>query len=76
MLVKDGLLNVEKMRKNALSHEQVYSQLRQKRIFHLGQVQRVYIEANGAFSIFLYKNRNLVYQSFLLKTKNWQIHFL
>lgn len=52
MLLKDGVLNVKEMRKAALSHEQLYAQLREKDIRHLGQVERVYLEASGAFSVF------------------------
>lgn len=52
LLVKDGVLSLKEMRKAALSHEQLYSQLREKNIRHLGQVERVYLEASGAFSVF------------------------
>lgn len=55
MLVKNGVLDVKQMRKAALSHEQLYTQLREKDIRHLGQVQRVYLEACGLFSVFQFE---------------------
>ena len=52
MLVKDGILQVDEMRKVRISHQQLYAELRQKQIFNLGAVDRVYMEACGLFSIF------------------------
>lgn len=51
MLVKDGILNVEQMRHDRISRRQLYASLRARKIHHLGQVQRVYLEATGEFSI-------------------------
>jgi uncharacterized membrane protein YcaP (DUF421 family) len=52
MLVKDGILQLKEMKKVRISHQQLYSQLRQENIFNLGAVDRVYLEAHGLFSIF------------------------
>jgi uncharacterized membrane protein YcaP (DUF421 family) len=52
MLVKNGVLQLHEMEKANISRQQVFSQLRQEKIFNLGMVDRVYIEACGIFSIF------------------------
>jgi uncharacterized membrane protein YcaP (DUF421 family) len=52
MLVKNGVLQLDEMEKATISRQQVFSQLRQEKIFNLGMVDRVYIEACGIFSIF------------------------
>jgi uncharacterized membrane protein YcaP (DUF421 family) len=50
-LVKDGVLNLGSMLKIRITKERLYAELRGKGIRHLGQVKRLYMEANGDFSI-------------------------
>jgi uncharacterized membrane protein YcaP (DUF421 family) len=52
LLVKDGVLQNEEMKKTGLSHEQVFARLRSNNIQHLGVLKRVYLEAGGFFSIY------------------------
>jgi uncharacterized membrane protein YcaP (DUF421 family) len=52
VLVRDGVLQVDEMRQSGVSQEQLFAQLRKKKISNLGQVERVYLEACGLFSIF------------------------
>lgn len=52
VLVKDGVIQLEEMRKNNISRQQLYAALRNGSIYNLGKVDRVYIEASGLFSIF------------------------
>lgn len=52
LLVKNGVLQLEEMRKTNISKEQLFSLLRQKMIYNLGKVKRVYIEACGSFSVY------------------------
>jgi uncharacterized membrane protein YcaP (DUF421 family) len=56
LLVKDGVLQLEEMSKCRISQQQLFAQLRNNGIFHLGNVQRVYLEACGLFSIVKTKN--------------------
>jgi uncharacterized membrane protein YcaP (DUF421 family) len=56
LLVKNGVIDVEELKKSAMSHEQLFAQIRGKDIRHLGQVKRVYLEACGLFSV--YENSN------------------
>jgi len=51
-LVKDGILQADTMRKEGITKDQLFAQLRHKGINQLGEVDRVYLEAHGVFSIF------------------------
>jgi len=52
VLVTDGVLDRDEMGKSSLSREQLFANLRANNIQHLGQVKRVYLEADGEFSIY------------------------
>jgi len=52
LLLKDGVLQLPQMEKDRVSHQQIYAELRQQKIFNLGMVDRIYLEAEGNFSIF------------------------
>ncbi|TDE14488.1 DUF421 domain-containing protein [Dyadobacter psychrotolerans] len=56
LLVKDGTLILEEMDKAKLSRQQLFAVLRSEGIFNLGQIERVYLEAFGMFSIYKTKN--------------------
>jgi uncharacterized membrane protein YcaP (DUF421 family) len=51
VLVTDGQLQLKAMKSSRISREQLFSQLRLKKIRHLGEVKRMYMEASGAFTI-------------------------
>jgi uncharacterized membrane protein YcaP (DUF421 family) len=50
-LVADGVLKLDAMEHAVLSHERLYAQLRGESLEQLGQVRRLYMEANGTFSL-------------------------
>jgi uncharacterized membrane protein YcaP (DUF421 family) len=50
-LVSDGILDQQRMKKTRITQERVFAALRSEGIRHLGQVKRLYIEANGEFSL-------------------------
>ncbi|WP_162618628.1 DUF421 domain-containing protein [Pedobacter yulinensis] len=52
VLVRDGMLDMEKMKGENITQHQLFAVLRQRGIKHLGEVSRVYIEASGLFSIY------------------------
>ncbi|MFT2008590.1 DUF421 domain-containing protein [Pontibacter sp. 13R65] len=52
VIVKDGCLVMDAFDKSNATREQVFSQLRKQKVQHLGQIERVYFEACGHFSIF------------------------
>ncbi|MGN6494846.1 MAG: DUF421 domain-containing protein [Agriterribacter sp.] len=51
VLIDNGVLRLHEMKKTRISQEQLFAQLRQSQIMHLGTVKRLYLEANGSFSI-------------------------
>jgi len=52
MLIKDGVLQLEKMKDNRITPQQIFAMLRAKNIYNLGKVERLYLEAGGGFSIY------------------------
>ncbi|WP_234734563.1 YetF domain-containing protein [Tellurirhabdus bombi] len=52
VLIKDGVILLEEMAKNRLSHQQVYAALRSGEVYNVGKVKRLYLEGYGMFSIF------------------------
>ncbi|GAB2793668.1 hypothetical protein GCM10027275_43280 [Rhabdobacter roseus] len=54
VLIKDGRMQMEEMEKAKISKQQLYAVLRNKAIFNLAEVERVYLEACGLFSIYKY----------------------
>lgn len=51
MLIKDAVIDLKTMKKVGLSRERLVSQLRGLGINHLGKVERLYMEANGSFTL-------------------------
>jgi len=56
ILLKDGVIEVKQLESSNISRQQLYGVLRAQNIFNLGEVERVYIEASGLFSVFRYED--------------------
>jgi uncharacterized membrane protein YcaP (DUF421 family) len=54
VLVNEGVMNIEVMRSTGITRERLLAQLRAQKVMHLGEVRRLYFEANGKFSIARY----------------------
>jgi uncharacterized membrane protein YcaP (DUF421 family) len=52
LLVRDGRLELAEMHRHALSQEQLFGMLRNENIRQLGELRRVYLEANGRLSFY------------------------
>ena len=52
LMVRDGRLELAAMQEHALSQEQLFGLLRNQDIAHLGELRRVYLEANGRISLY------------------------
>lgn len=52
VLVKDGVIQLEQLTSNRLSHQQIFAALRSENVYNLGKVKRLYLEAYGVFSIY------------------------
>lgn len=50
-VVTEGVLQLDTLEHAIVSQEQLFAQLRGESLEHLGQVQRLYMEANGTFSL-------------------------
>jgi uncharacterized membrane protein YcaP (DUF421 family) len=55
ILVKDGVIQLNELKRKRISQQQLFAKLREQQITHLGNVARVYLEATGIFSV--YKNK-------------------
>jgi uncharacterized membrane protein YcaP (DUF421 family) len=55
LLIKDGVILATKLDNMKISREQLRAVLRNQNIYNLGEVQRVYLEACGIFSVFKYE---------------------
>ncbi len=51
ILANDGVYDLKKIRGTRLTLERLAAQLRSSGIRHLGEVKRLYVEANGSFSL-------------------------
>jgi uncharacterized membrane protein YcaP (DUF421 family) len=51
VLLADGRLQIDALRRNGISRERLVAQLRGSGVMQLGAVDRVYIETNGSFSL-------------------------
>jgi len=51
-ILGDGLMDLGAMRKTGVSRERLYAALRGEKIVHLGEVERVYMETSGSFSVY------------------------
>jgi uncharacterized membrane protein YcaP (DUF421 family) len=52
VLVKDGVIVVNELDKISISRQQLYGILRSREIYNLGEVERIYAEACGIFSVY------------------------
>lgn len=52
MILEEGKLMFETMKRNGITHEELYGVLRKQGIEHLGQLRRLYRETDGRFSIY------------------------
>ena len=52
MLVRDGRFELEVMEENHITRQLIFSELRSNGVSSLGQVERLYLEASGIFSLY------------------------
>ena len=51
LLIADGVLDLENLKKSRLARGRLFAQLRFTKITHLGMVEKPFLEANGTFSL-------------------------
>ncbi|MCB2378292.1 DUF421 domain-containing protein [Hymenobacter sp. BT635] len=54
LLVEEGRVCVDRLHSQNLTQKELFGELRQLQVEHLGQVRRAYVEATGDISIFFY----------------------
>jgi uncharacterized membrane protein YcaP (DUF421 family) len=54
VLIEDGTMKMDTLKSCKVTRQQLFSVLRNKEIFNLGKVRRVYLEACGLFSVYQY----------------------
>lgn len=55
LVIKNGVIDVERLKKMRISKDQIFSILRSNGVRHLGQVKRLYSESDGQFSLYKFK---------------------
>jgi uncharacterized membrane protein YcaP (DUF421 family) len=60
LLVEDGLIQLKNFRSQNLTQKELFGELRQLQVEHLGQVRRAYIEATGYLSVYFYDEQEPV----------------
>ena len=56
VLIKDGVFQKKQMDRTLISNERIKAQIRSEKLVHAGEVKRLYLEANGTFSIVIEEN--------------------
>jgi len=56
-LIEDSCLNITEMKKCRITRERLFAAIRLKGIINLGNVQRVYFESKGVFSIITFEDK-------------------
>lgn len=52
ILVKDGVLQLDEMKATRISKEQIFAVVRNNNVYNLGNVNRLYLEPSGTFSMY------------------------
>ncbi|SNC74664.1 Uncharacterized membrane protein YcaP, DUF421 family [Hymenobacter gelipurpurascens] len=60
LLVADGQIQLKNFRSQNLTQKELFGELRQLQVEHLGQVRRAYIEATGNMSIYFFEEQEPV----------------
>lgn len=50
-LIENSVMQLETMKRSRITRQLLFAQLRSSGLFHLGQVKRLYLEANGSFTL-------------------------
>ena len=59
LLVEDGEINLPNFTKQNLTQKELFGELRQRQIEHLGQIRRAYIEATGDVSVYFFADEDV-----------------
>lgn len=60
-LIEDGKILYKSFKKESLAYDELFSQLRQESVTHLGQVECAYMETSGDLSIFYFPDDQVIF---------------
>lgn len=55
ILVTDGIIQLKNLYKGSISRQRLFAHLRNAQVENLGQVQRLYLESSGTYTVLLFK---------------------
>lgn len=55
-IVEEGRIRLEALKGQNLTYQELFGEMRQQQIEHLGQVKRLYLEATGEISVFFFED--------------------
>lgn len=59
LLIDNGIINCEQLKKNKLSHEDLFRFLRGKEVENFGEVNKAYFETSGLVSVIFHASKNV-----------------
>ena len=59
LLIEDGRIVLDNIRQQNLTQKELFGELRQYQVEHLGQVRRAYIESTGDISVYFYPDEDV-----------------
>lgn len=60
-IIKEGKFAIQNFKKESLSLDEFFMELRIQSVFHLGQIEYAFLETSGNISIFFYENNQVKY---------------
>ena len=60
-LIEDGVFLTKNFDKEALGYDEFFSEMRQKNVSHLGQIDIAILEISGELSLYYYKDEDVLY---------------
>ena len=60
-LIEDGVFLIQNFNKESLGYDEFFSEMRQKSVSHLGQIDAAILEISGELSLYYYKDEEVLY---------------
>ena len=58
-VIENGVINRKTLRSENLTYAELFGEMRQKQVEHLGQVKKVYLESTGEISVFFFTDEEV-----------------
>lgn len=73
-LIDDGVFSIRNFNKESLGYDEFFSEMRQKSVSHLGQIDIAILEISGEVSLYFYDDEDVIYGLPILPTLYHQQH--